>query len=91
MTDREMVLALGKYINGLLVEIETLKGVMDCIAQNPAPPRETSLEEMKRRVLEDEAFQRTVAAHRNALLHALGRETEASALIRAFHNHFVGE
>ena len=89
MTDREMALALGEYINGLLVEIETLNGVVDSMAQNPVPPREVSLEEMKRRVSEDETFQRTVAAHRNALLHALGRETEAPALIQALcRNYF---
>jgi hypothetical protein len=91
MTDRENAELLGNYINGLLVEVEILKGVMKLRDENPEATQGIPVEEIRRQVSEDETFRRTIASHTSTLLHVLGHETEASVLIQALCRNYFPE
>ncbi len=86
MTDQESALRLGTYINGLLGEIESLKGVILEYGHQEIP-----LAEAKKRISQEEIFRRVADAQRTGLLQAIGDETQASALIHALCKHFLAE
>lgn len=92
MTDKEMVTRLGTYINGLLQEIEALKGVfLEYRIETPEGRREIPLQEMKRMVSQEEYFRRIADAQQSGLIQVIEHETEASALIRALCKHYLAE
>jgi hypothetical protein len=89
MTDNDMALRLGEYINSLLEEIAALKGVfLEYRIETPAGRREIPVEEMKKRVSLEAGFREVCDAQRRGLLQAIEHETQASALIRSLCRHY---
>jgi hypothetical protein len=91
MADREMALAIGHYINELLEKISALEAVLEeqRITDSQARHVEIPWKEDVKRILQDPSFRRLSVGQSNALLQAIGDETQASALIRALcRNYF---
>ena len=85
-----MALALGRYVNSLLEEIEALKGVfLEYRIETPDGRREIPVAEMKKKVSQEDGFRAVADAQRTALLQAIGDETQGSDLIRALYRHYL--
>ncbi len=85
MTDKEMALALGQYINSLLQKIAALEGVFPeyRITNHEGRRVEIPWKEDVKRIAQEESFRRLSDAQSDALLRAIGDETQPSDLIRA--------
>ena len=91
MTDKEMALAMGQYINSLLTKISALEGVFleYRITDQDGRRREIPWREDLMRVAQEPAFREVSAARSDGLLRAIGDEHQASALIRALCRHYL--
>jgi hypothetical protein len=91
MTDKEMALALGQYINSLLQKISALQGVFleYRITDNEGHRVEIPWREDLNRVVQESSFRDLSDAQCCALLRAIGDETQASPLIRALCRHYL--
>jgi hypothetical protein len=88
MTDREMALALGNYINELLAKIAAMEAVL-AERRVTDPQGRIQWRDDVSRVLLDPASRRLSDAQSRVLLQTVGDETQASALIRALcRNYF---
>jgi hypothetical protein len=93
MTDREMALALGHYVNSLLQKVSALEGAfLEYRVTNEQGQRvEIPFREDVKRIEKEESFQRLSGAQSASLLQAIGDETQPSALIRALCRHYFVE
>ena len=91
MTDREMALALGSYINSLWQKIAALEGVfLEYRIINEQGHRvEIPWREVAARIAQEPSFLDSSRAQSDALLRAIGAETQLSALIRALCKHYL--
>jgi hypothetical protein len=91
MTDKEMALALGHYINSLLEKIAAQQGVfLEYRVMNDEGHRvEIPWREDLKRVAQEPTFRDLSAAQSSALLQAIGDETQGSSLIRALCRHYL--
>ncbi|HEX3438416.1 MAG TPA: hypothetical protein VHT24_16725 [Pseudacidobacterium sp.] len=92
MTDKEMALALGQYINSLLQKISGLEGIFAeyRITDHEGHRIEIPWREDLKRISQEPSFRQLSDAQSDAPLLAISDETEASALIRALcRNYFV--
>ncbi len=91
MTDKEMALALGQYINSLLQKISALEGAFleYRITDETGLRKEIPWREDVKRIVQEESFRRLSDAQRTALLQAIGDETQALPLIRALCRHYL--
>jgi hypothetical protein len=77
MTDRDIALALGDYINNLLAKIEALRTLIPDYQEDDL-----------KRIMQDPAFRRISDGQSSALLHAIGDKTQASDLIHALGRNY---
>jgi hypothetical protein len=93
MTDKEMALELGEYINRLLMRISTLEGVFTeyRITGEDGHRRELPWKEDAKRIAQEPAFLDLSDAQSRGLLQAVGDDIPESQLICSLHRHFVGE
>lgn len=82
MTDKEMAIELGNYINRQLTEIAALKSVLKA-HDVPEWEEETAQTE------HDPAFQQVSDEHTLHLQYSISDDTPESELIRALYRHFV--
>jgi hypothetical protein len=92
MTDREMVINLGRYI----IQMQRRIKALECLITEswPNPPQSLTgvpWSEVVNRSETDEYIQRVSSAQLNGLHLAIAAETQDSALIRALHNQFLKE
>ena len=93
VTDREMVVALGEYINSLLGSISDLEKTFTNyrIPNDEGFPVELPWREDAKLVAMEEGQIEISAHQRSDVLAAIGDETLASGLIRALHDHYLGK
>jgi hypothetical protein len=91
MTDKEMVLALGNYINSLLAKRAALEGAFLNYRIPNEEGRQVELpwKEDVKRIEQEESFRRLSGAQSDSLLQAIGDETQPSDLIRALCKHYL--
>ena len=90
MTDQEIAIRLGNYINGLIQQIVVYEGVfMEYRAPTPTGQREIPFREDARRIAQEESLIQIADERRAALLQAIGDETQSSALIRILQEQFL--
>jgi hypothetical protein len=91
MADKEMALALSQYINSLLEKIAALEGVfLEYKITNPDGHRvEIPWKEDLKRIRQESSFRDLSDAQSDALLRAIGDESQPSALIRALCRHYL--
>jgi predicted exporter len=77
MTDRDVAIALGEYINSLLAYISALQTLMPDYQQDDI-----------KKVLQNDEFYRLSAGQRATLMQSIGDETQASSLLHALSRNF---
>jgi hypothetical protein len=78
MTDKEMTLALGHYINSLLAKIAAMQSLIPDCQQDDV-----------NRIQQEPAFRRLSDRQSSALLQAVGDCTQAPDLIRSLCKHYL--
>jgi len=82
MTDKELAIELGNYINRQLTRIAALESILK---ENQIP----HWEEDAARIAHEPLSLAVSDAHRHHLQYAIGDDTPESGLIRALYRHFV--
>jgi len=90
MTDREIAIRIGNYINGLIQRIVVYEGVfIEYRLPTELGAREIPFREDAKRIAQEPSLIELADARRDGLLAAIGSETESSALIRILQNQFL--
>lgn len=90
MTDQEIAIRLGNYINDLIHKSIVYEGVfMEYRISTSTGNRELPFRDDARRIAQEEALIEIADVRRSELLQAIGDETQASALIRILQEQFL--
>lgn len=92
MTDRERVLALGRYVIHLQERISTVSAILDAVkSKMPDGLNGVSWKDLEMRLLQNSGTGLIASEQLRVLQSAIGQQTLDSALIKKLHEQFLPE
>jgi hypothetical protein len=93
MTDREMALSLGQYINRLIEKVTLYEGVFLEYRVTDFDGRKVEIpwRADAKRIAQEQPFRDLADRQSSELRQVVGDDIPESGLIRALHHHYVGE